>query len=42
MGLLYRKTGRAAAAQKVEKDISIANRLGLHARKSGFPRKGKK
>src|SRR5947209_9435801 len=32
MGLLYRKTGRAAAAQKVEKDISIANRLGLHAR----------
>src|SRR5947199_9892530 len=32
MGLLYRKTGRAAAAQKVEKDISITNRLGLHAR----------
>ena len=32
MGLLYRKTGRAAAAQKVEKDIPITNRLGLHAR----------
>jgi phosphocarrier protein HPr len=32
MGLLYRKTGRAAAAQKVEKDIPIINRLGLHAR----------
>jgi phosphocarrier protein HPr len=31
MGLLYRKSGRAAA-QKVEKDISIVNRLGLHAR----------
>ena len=32
MGLLYRKTGRAPAAQKVEKDIPITNRLGLHAR----------
>jgi phosphocarrier protein HPr len=32
MGLLYRKTGRATAAQKVEKDIPIPNRLGLHAR----------
>src|SRR5881398_2863202 len=32
MGLLYRKTGRSAAAQKVEKEIPITNRLGLHAR----------
>jgi phosphocarrier protein HPr len=32
MGLLYRKTGRATAAQRVEKDIPIINRLGLHAR----------
>jgi phosphocarrier protein HPr len=32
MGLLYRKTSRAAPAQKVEKDIPITNRLGLHAR----------
>jgi len=32
MGLLYRKTGRSAAAQNVEKDIPITNRLGLHAR----------
>ena len=32
MGLLYRKAGRAAAAQKIEKDVPISNRLGLHAR----------
>jgi phosphocarrier protein HPr len=32
MGLLYRKTGRAAAAQKIEKEVPITNRLGLHAR----------
>ena len=32
MGLLYRKAGRAERDQKIEKDISITNRLGLHAR----------
>jgi phosphocarrier protein HPr len=32
MGLLYRRGSRAATAQKVEKDIPITNRLGLHAR----------
>jgi phosphocarrier protein HPr len=32
MGLLYRRGSRTATAQKVEKDIPIANRLGLHAR----------
>lgn len=32
MGLLYRKGSRAAAAQKIEKEVSIVNRLGLHAR----------
>ena len=32
MGLLYRKAGRSATAQKIEKDLSIPNRLGLHAR----------
>src|SRR6201987_1851489 len=32
MGLLYRKGSRAAEAQKVEKEIAIVNRLGLHAR----------
>ncbi len=32
MGLLNRKSGAAARGQKVEKDISIVNRLGLHAR----------
>jgi phosphocarrier protein HPr len=31
MGLLNRKTG-AARPQKIEKDIAIINRLGLHAR----------
>src|SRR6516164_8970720 len=32
MGLLYRKTSRAGAAQKLEKELTIVNRLGLHAR----------
>jgi phosphocarrier protein HPr len=32
MGLLYRKSSRAAAAQKLEKELTIVNRLGLHAR----------
>jgi phosphocarrier protein HPr len=32
MGLLYRKGNRAAQAQKVEKEVTIVNRLGLHAR----------
>jgi phosphocarrier protein len=32
MGLLYRKGSRAAPAQKVEKELTIVNRLGLHAR----------
>jgi phosphocarrier protein len=32
MGLLYRKGSRAAAAQKIEKEMTIVNRLGLHAR----------
>jgi phosphocarrier protein HPr len=32
MGLLYRRGSRIATAQKVEKDIPITNRLGLHAR----------
>jgi phosphocarrier protein len=32
MALLYRKTGRSAPAQKVEKEVPIVNRLGLHAR----------
>ena len=32
MGLLYRKGGRAAPAQKIEKELTIVNRLGLHAR----------
>ena len=32
MGLLYRRTSRAAPTQKLEKEISIVNRLGLHAR----------
>jgi phosphocarrier protein HPr len=31
MGLLKRKTGQGRA-QKIEKEISIVNRLGLHAR----------
>jgi phosphocarrier protein len=32
MGLLYRKGSRAAQAQKFEKEVTIVNRLGLHAR----------
>jgi phosphocarrier protein len=32
MGLLYRKANRAERARKIEKDIGITNRLGLHAR----------
>ena len=32
MGLLYRKGGRAAPAQKIEKELTVVNRLGLHAR----------
>ena len=32
MALLYRRTGRSASAQKVEKEVPIVNRLGLHAR----------
>jgi len=32
MGLLYRKGSRAAPAQKIEKELTVVNRLGLHAR----------
>ncbi len=32
MGLLYRKTGRTAPTLKLEKELTIVNRLGLHAR----------
>jgi phosphocarrier protein HPr len=32
MALLYRRTGRSAPVQKVEKEVPIVNRLGLHAR----------
>ena len=32
MGLLYRKGNRAAQARKLEKELTIVNRLGLHAR----------
>ena len=32
MGLLYRKGNRAAPAEKIEKELTIVNRLGLHAR----------
>jgi phosphocarrier protein HPr len=32
MGLLYRKGSRAAPAHKIEKEVTIVNRLGLHAR----------
>ena len=31
MGLLYRKGSRGAAGQKIEKELAIVNRLGLHA-----------
>ena len=32
MGLLYRKGSRAGQAQKLEKELTVVNRLGLHAR----------
>ena len=32
MGLLYRKGSRPSAPQKIEKEVTIVNRLGLHAR----------
>jgi phosphocarrier protein len=32
MGLLYRKAGGAEQDRKIEKDLSVPNRLGLHAR----------
>jgi len=32
MGLLYRKGNRTAAAQKLEKELTVVYRLGLHAR----------
>ena len=32
MGLLYRKGSRGAPAQKIEKELTVVNRLGLHAR----------
>src|SRR5436309_9866278 len=32
MGLLNRKTGADARTQKAEKEITVVNRLGLHAR----------
>lgn len=32
MGLLYRKTGTGEHARKIEKDLPITNRLGMHAR----------
>ena len=32
MGLLYRKGSRSSQAQKVDKELTIVNRLGLHAR----------
>ncbi|PZR75611.1 MAG: HPr family phosphocarrier protein [Chthoniobacterales bacterium] len=32
MGLLNRKTGAGAKTAKVEKEITIVNRLGMHAR----------
>ena len=32
MGLLNRKSAGAAQGQKVEKEITVINRLGLHAR----------
>src|SRR5262245_4282685 len=32
MGLLYRKGSRAPEAQKIEKELTVVNRLGLHAR----------
>jgi phosphocarrier protein HPr len=32
MGLLYRRANRATPDQKIDKEIAIVNRLGLHAR----------
>src|SRR5215468_920832 len=32
MGLLYRKGNRSSEARKIEKELTIVNRLGLHAR----------
>jgi phosphocarrier protein HPr len=32
MGLLYRRASRATPVQKIDKEITIVNRLGLHAR----------
>jgi phosphocarrier protein HPr len=32
MALLSRRTGRLAPVQKVEKEVPVVNRLGLHAR----------
>jgi phosphocarrier protein HPr len=32
MGLLYRRANRGISDQKVEREIPIVNRLGLHAR----------
>jgi phosphocarrier protein HPr len=32
MGLLSRRAGEAAPSQKLEKDVPVVNRLGLHAR----------
>jgi phosphocarrier protein HPr len=32
MGLLSRRASRAAQFQRIEKEVSIVNRLGLHAR----------
>jgi phosphocarrier protein len=32
MALLYRRSNRDSPVQKVEKEISVINRLGLHAR----------
>ena len=32
MALLNRRANRAASVQKIEKEIAIVNRLGLHAR----------
>ena len=32
MGLLYRKSNQTSSAQKLEKELTIVNRLGVHAR----------
>jgi phosphotransferase system HPr-like phosphotransfer protein len=36
MGLLNRRASRVASSQKIEKEFSIVNRLGLHARQDLF------